>query len=236
IVGPDEAGNRRVAAELMQELARVPGIVDLRLHQPANRQVLDLAVDRTKASQVGLTERDVATNVLTSLSGSFQTAPTFWLDTKTHVSYQIATQTPQYRIASLQDLENVPVTSPGGAPQILANLATIARSANVPVVSHYDVLPVLDILASVQGRDLGAVAGDIAGILDAARAHLPRGTKLVTRGQIQTMQRSYSGLVAGLAGAIVLIYLLMVVNFQSWLGPFIILTGLPAALAGIAWL
>jgi multidrug efflux pump subunit AcrB len=237
ITGPDEAGNRRVAAQLLEDLARVPGIVDLRLHQPANRQVLDVAVDRTKASQVGLTMRDVATSVLTSLSGSFQTAPTFWLNTQTHVSYQITTQTPQYRISSLQDLDNVPVTSAAAsAPQILANLATITRSANTPVVSHYDVQPVLDILGSVQGRDLGAVAGDIATIVDATRAHLPRGTKLVTRGQIQTMKKSYDGLFAGLAGAIVLIYLLMVVNFQSWLGPFIILTGLPAALAGIAWL
>jgi multidrug efflux pump subunit AcrB len=236
ITGPDEAGNRRVAAQLLEDLARVPGIVDLRLHQPANRQVLDVAVDRTKASQVGLTMRDVATSVLTSLSGSFQTAPTFWLNTQTHVSYQITTQTPQYRISSLQDLDNVPVTSAAAsAPQILANLATITRSANTPVVSHYDVQPVLDILGSVQGRDLGAVAGDIATIVDATRAHLPRGTKLVTRGQIQTMKKSYDGLFAGLAGAIVLIYLLMVVNFQSWLGPFIILTGLPAALAGIAW-
>jgi multidrug efflux pump subunit AcrB len=236
ITGPDEAGNRRVAAQLIEDLARVPGLVDLRLHQPANRQVLDVTVDRTKASQVGMTMRDVATSVLTSLSGSFQTQPTFWLNTQTHVSYQITSQTPQYRIASLQDLDNVPVTSPGTTPQILANLATITRSANTPVVSHYDVQPVLDILGSVQGRDLGAVAGDVADVVEAARAHLPRGTKLITRGQIQTMNRSYEGLFAGLAGAILLIYLLMVVNFQSWLGPFIILTGLPAALAGIAWL
>jgi multidrug efflux pump subunit AcrB len=236
ITGADEAGNRHVAAELLQKLAKVPGVVDLTLHQPANRQVLDVSVDRTKASQLGLTMRDITTSVLTSLSGSFQTAPTFWLNTKTHVSYQIATQTPQYRIESLEALNNVPVTgSNATAPQILANVSSITRHANTPVVSHYDIQPVLDIFGGVQGRDLGAIAADIEDVVAATRPHLPRGTTLVTRGQIRTMQASYEGLIAGLAGAIVLIYLLMVVNFQSWLGPFIILTGLPAALAGIAW-
>ena len=237
ITGPDEAGNRRVAAELLDRMRRIPGLVDLDLHQPSNRQVLNVAVDRTLASQVGLTMKDVTNSVLTSLSGSFQTAPTFWVNTKTHVSYQIAAQTPQYRIESLQALENVPLTGSGApAPQILGNVSTITRAQNTPVVSHYDVQPVLDIFGAVQGRDLGAVAADIEQVVDSVRPHVPRGTMLVIRGQIKTMESSYAGLLAGLAGAIVLIYLLMVVNFQSWLGPFIILTALPAALAGIAWL
>ncbi len=235
ITGADP-GNRMFAGALMQKLARIPGVVDLRLQQPADRQTLDVAVDRTKASQVGLSERDVATSLLTSLSGSFQTAPTFWLDRKTHVSYQISTQTPQYRVESLQDLHQIPLTGSGSAaPQILANVATFGRSANEPVVSHYDVQPVLDIFGAVQGRDLGAVADDIDDIVRASRASLPRGSRIVTRGQIRTMRASYEGLLLGLVGAIVLVYLLMVVNFQSWLGPFIIIAGLPAALAGIAW-
>jgi multidrug efflux pump subunit AcrB len=236
ITGADVAANRQFAGVLMQKLAQVPGIVDLRLHQPANRQLVKVDIDRTMADQVGLTARDIATNVLTSLSGSFQTAPTFWLDPKTHVNYPIAAQTPQYRIDSLEALQETPLTGSGApVPQILANVASFGRSANQPVVSHYDVQPVLDIFGSVAGRDLGAAAADIDEIARASRADLPRGSRLVMRGQVETMRASYTGLLAGLAGAIVLVYLLMVVNFQSWLGPFIVLTGLPAALAGIAW-
>jgi multidrug efflux pump subunit AcrB len=236
ITGMNLEANRRFAAGLLQQVKQVSGTVDLRIQQPSNRQVLNIAVDRTKANQLGLTMRDVATNLLTSLSGSFQTSPTFWLNTQTHVSYQIAAQTPQYRINSLQDLHNVPITGAGASsPQILANLGTIARAANDPVVSHYDIQPVIDIFGAVQGRDLGAVASEITAIIDRSRRDLPRGSQVVMRGQVETMRSSYAGLIVGLAFAIVLVYLLMVVNFQSWLSPLIVITALPAALAGIAW-
>ncbi|HEX3475100.1 MAG TPA: efflux RND transporter permease subunit [Kofleriaceae bacterium] len=237
ITGMDVEANRRFAVDLLQSVKAVSGTVDLRIQQPSNRQALNVAVDRTKASQVGLTMRDVATNLLTSLSGSFQTSPTFWLNTQTHVSYQIATQTPQYRINSLQDLQNVPITGAGATSlQILENLGTIARGANDPVVSHYDIQPVIDIFGAVQGRDLGGVASEITAIIDGSRRNLPRGSQVVLRGQVETMRSSYTGLIAGLGFAIVLVYLLMVVNFQSWLSPLIVITALPAALAGIVWL
>jgi multidrug efflux pump subunit AcrB len=185
---------------------------------------------------VGFSERDVATNLLISLSGSFQTTPTFWLNPRNGVSYAIATQTPQYRLDSLQQLENIPVTGTSGAkPQILGSLATIQRRVGPAVMSHYDIAPVIDIFGSVQGRDLGAVARDLDQILAASRKDLPRGTRLVVRGQVQTMRSSYVGLIGGLFFSILLVYLLIVVNFQSWLDPFIIISALPAALAGIAW-
>jgi multidrug efflux pump subunit AcrB len=237
VVGRDIASNQAFAAALLPELRRVSGIVDARIQQPSDRQTLMIAVDRTKASQVGMTMRDIATNLLTSLSGSFQTAPSFFLDIKNGVSYQISTQTPQYRIESLAQLANSAITSTSGAPpQILANLGSIARVATHPVVTHYDVMPVVDIFAGVQGRDLGGVARDVRRIVDAHGKHLPKGSHVVVRGQVQTMETSYAGLLGGLVFAIVLVYLLMVVNFQSWLDPFIIITALPAALAGIAWM
>ena len=236
VIGNDLDGNRRFAGALLPKLRRVAGLVDVRVQQPANRQAFSVDVDRTKAGQVGLTQRDVATNLLTSLSGSFQTSPTFWLDPSTRVSYNIAAQTPQYRIDSLDDLQRLPIGGPAApAPQILGNLGTITRGVTAPVVSHYNVAPVIDIFGAVEGRDLGGVAADIERILDASRRDLPRGSQLVMRGQVETMRTSYAGLVAGLLFAIVLVYLLMVVNFQSWLDPFIIITGLPAALAGITW-
>ncbi len=236
VIGQNVEGNRQYAARLMDKIRRVPGIVDLRIQQPANRQGLDIYVDRTKASQVGLTQRDVATNLLTSLSGSSQVTPTFFLNPQNGVSYLIAAQTPQYRIDSLQDLHNVPITGPSAAtPQILGNLGTITRTAGPPVVSHYDVQPVIDIFGAVQGRDLGAVARDINELIHESRAEVPRGSHVVMRGQVQSMRSSYAGLLGGLAFAIVLVYLLMVVNFQSWLDPFVIITALPAALAGIVW-
>jgi multidrug efflux pump subunit AcrB len=236
IAGMDIEANRRFAADLLQKVKTVSGTVDLRIQQPSGRQTLNIAVDRTKANQVGLTMRDVATNLLTSLSGSFQTSPTFWLNTQTRVSYQIATQTPQYRVNSLQDLQNVPITGAGATSlQILDNLGTITRTANDPVVSHHDIQPVIDIFGAVQGRDLGAVASDITAIIDRSRRELPRGSQVGMRGQVDTMRSSYTGLIAGLGFAIVLVYLLMVVNFQSWLSPLIVITALPAALAGIVW-
>ncbi len=204
----------------------------------ANQPSLQGNVDRTRAAQAGYTQRDVANNLLISLSGSGQTSPTFWLNPTTGVSYALATMTPQYRMDSLQDLRNIPITGGGSEtrPQLLEGLATVTRGAGMAVVSHYDVQPVIDIFGSVQGRDLGGVANDIRPILDAARKELPRGSQLVVRGQIETMRTSFFGLLAGLVLAIVLVYLLIVVNFQSWLDPFIIISALPAALAGIVWL
>jgi multidrug efflux pump subunit AcrB len=197
---------------------------------------LHVNVDRTQAGQVGFTQRDVATNLLISLSGSFQTSPTFWLNPKNGVSYSITTQTPQYRVDSLQDLENIPVTGTSGAkPEILASLASVQRGTGMAVVSHYDIQPVIDIFGAVQGRDLGGVASDINRIVKDSETELPRGSRIIVRGQIQTMRSSYVGLIGGLAFSILLVYLLIVVNFQSWLDPFIIIAALPAALAGIAW-
>jgi multidrug efflux pump subunit AcrB len=238
VTGADDAGDRRFALELLRKIKQVSGTVDLRLQQPADRQGLNVIVDRSKASELGLTQRDVATNLLTSLSGSSQTAPTFWLNPANHVSYPIATQTPQYRVDSLAGLDNVPIAAAGGGapPQILGNVGTITRSVGAPVVSHYDIQPVIDIYGSVQGRDLGAVARDIDKILHDSQKDLPRGSQVVMRGQVQTMRSSYTGLFVGLAFAIVLVYLLIVVNAQSWLVPFVIITALPAALAGIAWM
>jgi multidrug efflux pump subunit AcrB len=238
VTGTDDAGNRRFAQRLLRDIKHVSGTVDLRLQQPADRQGLSVTVDRSKASELGLTQRDVATNLLTSLSGSSQTAPTFWLNPSNHVSYPITTETPQYRVDSLAGLDNIPIVAANGAapPQILGNVGTITRSVGAPVVSHYDIQPVIDIYGSVQGRDLGAVASDIDKILRASRADLPRGSQVVMRGQVETMRSSYTGLLVGLAFAIVLVYLLIVVNAQSWLVPFVIITALPAALAGIAWM
>jgi multidrug efflux pump subunit AcrB len=236
IVGANLEANRQFADRLLQQIRYVPGTVDLRIQQPFDQPKLHVNVDRTKAGQIGFTEREVANNLLISLSGSFQTSPTFWLNPKNGVSYAIATQTPQYRIDSLQQLQNIPVTGASGAPsQILGSLASINRGVGLGVVSHYDIQPVIDIFGSVQGRDLGGVARDLNKLIDASRKDLPRGTQLVVRGQIRTMRSSYIGLLGGLVFSILLVYLLIVVNFQSWLDPFIIISALPAALAGIAW-
>jgi multidrug efflux pump subunit AcrB len=236
IVGRKLSANHAFAERLMNQLKFVPGAVDLRIQQPFNYPKIHIEVDRTKASQVGFTQLDAATNLLVTLSGSFQTSPSFWLDPTSGVSYTIATQTPQYRVNSLQDLENIPVTNARGAtPQILAGLASFSRGGEMAVVSHYDIAPVLDIYGGVDGRDLGGVARDISPIIDQAKKDLPEGSRLMVRGQIQTMNASYLGLLVGLAFSIVLVYLLIVVNFQSWLDPFIILMALPAALAGIVW-
>ena len=237
VVGNNLGVNREFANELLSRVRQVPGTVDLRIQQPFDQPYLHVNVDRTKAQEVGYSERDVANNLLISLSGSFQTTPEFWLDPRNGVSYSIATQTPQYRIQSLQDLENVPVTGPSNAsPQILTSIANIQRGVGMATVSHYNIAPVIDIYGSVQGRDLGAVARQINHIIADAKAHAPRGTEVIVRGQIETMRSSYIGLLSGLVFSILLVYLLIVVNFQSWLDPFIIISALPAALAGIAWI
>ena len=234
IAGADIEGNRRVADEMLNELRQVPGLVDLRIQQRFDYPKFDVAIDRTKAGQAGFTTRDLANSLLISLSGSFQTTPTFFLNWQNGVTYNLATQTPQYRIQSLHDLENIPISSPAvPRPGILANVASITRSNEMAVLSHYDIRRVVDIYGAVQDKDLGAVGRDITRIVDAHRAQLPRGSFLSVRGQLETMRTSYVGLLTGLAFAIVLVYLLIVVNFQSWLDPFIIITALPAALAGI---
>ena len=237
VIGRDLEGNRVWASELLRKIRYVPGTADLRIQQPFDQPFLHLNIDRTKAQQLGFTAHDIAQNLLVSLSGSFQTAPTFWVDPKTGVSYQIAAQTPQYRADKLQDLVNIPVTGsdPNAPPSLMASLVSIKRGADLAVESHYDIAPVVDIFGSVSGRDLGGTASDINKLIDAARGSLPRGSHVVVRGQVQTMRSSYIGLIGGLLFAIVLDYLLIVVNFQSWLDPFIMISALPAALAGIAW-
>jgi len=238
VVGRNLDANRRFAAALTTKLAQIPGMVDLRVHQAFNQPLLHLDVDRTRAVDTGFTQRDVANNLLISLSGSAQTTPTFWLNPQTGVSYFIATQTPQPKVASIEDINTIPLTPsmPGARPQPLEALASMKREEHMAVVTHYNVQPVIDIFGDVQGRDLGGVAREMDPILQASKRDLPRGSELVVRGQVETMQSSFVGLLAGLGLAIILVYLLIVVNFQSWLDPFIIISALPAALAGIIWM
>jgi multidrug efflux pump subunit AcrB len=237
VVGNNLEGNQQFATALLEKVKYVSGIADARIQQPFDEPYIHLWMDRTKAQEIGYNGNAVAQNVLISLGGSFQTAPTYWLDPKNRNSYDISTQTPQYRVDTLQDLANMPITgpTPGAAPTLLATVASVQRGTGMAVVSHYNIMPVIDIFGSVQGRDLGGVSNDITRIIDQVRAELPRGSQVVLRGQVQTMRSSYIGLLSGLVLAIVLVYLLIVVNFQSWLDPFIIITALPAALAGIAW-
>jgi multidrug efflux pump subunit AcrB len=236
VVGNDQVANRKVARSLLEKLRHIPGLVDLRIQQAFDQPELYVNVDRTRAAQLGLTQRDVATDLLISLTGSFQSSPSFWVSPENGVKYSLTTQTPQYRVDSLDDLRNVPIGgSAGRPPQLLGALASFSRGSGVGVISHYNVQPVIDLFGGVQDRDLGAVAADIERVLAQARQDLPRGTRLVARGQMETMQHSFRGLYIGLAFAIVLVYLLIVVNFQSWLDPFIIITALPAAIAGIVW-
>jgi multidrug efflux pump subunit AcrB len=237
IVGNDLEGNRRYANEIFAKMRNISGTADLRIQQPFDEPYLRYRVERTKAEELGFSAQNIAQNLLVSLSGSFQTSPTFWVDPKNRVSYQIATQTPQYRADTLQDLENLPITGtdPTAPPSLMASLVSMQRGAGMAVVSDYNVAPVIDIFGATAGRDLGGVASDIDKILDATRNQLPRGSRVVVRGQVQTMRASYIGLLSGLAFSIILVYLLIVVNFQSWLDPFIMISALPAALAGIAW-
>ena len=238
VIGHDLEGNRVWADQVLEKIRYVPGAVDLRVQQPFDQPYLHMRIERTKAQELGFSAHDIAQNLLVSLSGSFQTSPTYWLDPRNGVSYSIATQTPQYRADSLQDLVNTPVTGtdPLSPPSLMASLVSTQRGAGMAVVSHYDVAPTIDIFGSADGRDLGGIASDINKIIDSERNRLPRGSHVVIRGQVQTMKSSYSGLLIGLLFAIALDYLLIVVNFQSWLDPFIMISALPAALAGIAWL
>jgi multidrug efflux pump subunit AcrB len=248
IVGPDLYGNRALAERMLNEVRYVPGAIDARIQQPFDYPKMTVNVDRTLAQTIGLTQKDVATSLLISLSGSFQTAPNFYLDPKSGVTYNIAIQAPQYKLDSLASLESLPITGTGvaqrppsavpGTPaptQVLGNLATISPGAQPGTVSHYDVQPVIDIFANVNGTGLGGVTRQIEGIIDRHQADLPRGSHFDLRGQSETMKTSYAGLLGGLAFSILLVYLLIVVNFQSWLDPFLIISALPAALAGIVW-
>jgi multidrug efflux pump subunit AcrB len=237
VIGNNQKANYAYATDLLKRIRTVSGIADLRIQQVFNYPQINVDVDRTLAGEVGLTQRDVANSLLVTLSGSGQVKPNFWLNTENGVSYPIVAQMPQYRIDTMSDLVNVPITSPQmQTPQYLGGLAQITPGPSPGVVSHYNVQPVIDIYGAVQERDLGAVAADIDRILEATRKDVPRGSYVVLRGQVHTMTDAYSQLYFGLAGAIVLIYLVIVVNFQSWLDPFIIITALPGALAGIVWM
>jgi len=226
-----------VGQRLAAAMRLIPGAVDVHVHQTFDLPTLALDVDRTRAQAIGLSARDVANNVLVSLSSSFQTAPAFWLDPHNGVSYSVAVQAPQYRMDSLQALGNTQIGTgiPGQSPQLLGNLVTTGLVTREAEASHYNAQPMINVYASVSGRDLGGVAADVADRVRAIQSQLPRGAQTVIRGQVQTMQSSFTGLAYGLLGAIVLAYLLIVVNFQSWLDPLIIITALPGALAGIVW-
>ncbi|MDB5479852.1 MAG: transporter [Caulobacteraceae bacterium] len=237
ITGPNGDQDRAYADELLQRLRKVPGVADARLQQASNYPQIGVEVDRTRADELGLTERDVTNTLVTNLSGSFQTAPAFWLNPRNGVSYPIVAQTPQYRIDSISQMENIPVTGASGRDmQVLGALGTLRPEESAAVVSHYAIQPAYDLYAAIQGRDLGAVASDVQKILNAAAKDRPKGATVTLRGQVTTMNSAFSGLMFGLMAAIALIYLIIVVNFQSWLDPFVIITALPAALAGIVWM
>ncbi len=257
VIGQNAVANHEFATKLLQEIKYVPGTADLHIQQPFNEPRLFVDVDRARAQYIGLTQRDVAGSLLVALSGSFQTSPTFWLNPKNGVSYNIATQTPQYSLDSLDQLQSVPLTPAsvasgsgsmtygmftpaaqmGGKPiQILGNVSSISRGEELATVTHYNIQPVIDIYGNIDKTDLRSVSDKINVILNKHRKELPRGSRMVVRGQVQTMNSSFIGLVGGLLFSILLVYLLIVVNFQSWLDPFIIVAALPAALAGIVWI
>jgi CzcA family heavy metal efflux pump len=252
VIGVNREGNLAVAQKLQKEIAKVPGAADVHLHQMTDRPDLRLDVDRVMASELGLTQQDVSGSVLVSLSSTTQVSPNFWVNPTNRVNYRVAVQTPDYRIHSVDALLNTPIingqataasrkqTIDGATtqapPQFLSNLADLRRTVSPANVNHYNVQPVYDVYANVQGRDLAAVAADVQQAIDRVRSDLPRGSTIVMRGQVDTMNSSFAGLAGGLVFAVLLVYFLMVVNFQSWLDPFIILTALPGALAGILWM
>ncbi|HEV2214211.1 MAG TPA: efflux RND transporter permease subunit, partial [Terracidiphilus sp.] len=253
IVGPNIYGNRALAERMLGDVRGVPGAVDARIQQPFNYPDLTVDVDRTRAATIGLTQKNVAQNLLVALSGSFQTSPNFYLDPRSGVTYNVEVMAPQYRVDSLAQLKSLPITglqsgaqtagdAPTGAPgaqspvEILGNVATVVPGAEIGAVSHYDIQPVIDIYTNVEGTDLGSVTRAMQRIMARYQGQLPKGSQFVLRGQSETMARSYRGLLAGLAFSILLVYLLIVVNFQSWVDPFLIISALPAALAGIVWI
>ena len=258
IVGPDLEHNRTYAEKLLNDVKFIPGTADTRIQQPFDLPKFTVAVDRTRAQEVGLTQQNVASSLLVALSGSFQTTPNFYLDPRNGVSYSIAVQAPQYGLDSLADLSSLPVTGPAasmaaaaqsttqgasataapGSPQsvqVLSNVAALVPGTELGTVSHYDIQPVLDIYSNVEGTDLGSVTRELRAAIDRHKSELPHGTQIILRGQSETMTKSYIGLLAGLAFSILLVYFLIVVNFQSWLDPFLIISALPAAITGIVW-
>jgi multidrug efflux pump subunit AcrB len=236
VLGPNIQGNRDFAERVMEQIKYVPGIADLHIQQPFNQPQLYVDINRTKSQEIGFSTRDVAGNILVALSGSFQTSPTFWLNPKSGVTYNIVAESPQYKMDSLQDLRNIPIASGNAStPQILGSIADIRRGQGLGTVSHYNISPVIDVYGSVDGTDLGSASKQIESILARNKKSLPRGSRLAVRGQVESMESSFRGLIAGLLFSIILVYMLIVINFQSWLDPFIIISGLPAALAGIVW-
>jgi multidrug efflux pump subunit AcrB len=238
VVGRNIATNHIIAEKLAEQIKHVSGAVDVRVNQPNDWAQFKITVDRSKAASLGLTEQSVANSVLLSLSGSTQVTPSYWLDPNIGIEYLIDVMAPQYAMDSIQQLKAMPISAGVGAgngAQILDNLASISRVNVAPVVSHYNVQPVIDVYGGVDGRDLGSVLGGIQPIVDQARKELPRGSSIIVRGQAETMRSSFIGLGVGLVGAIMLIYFLLVINFQNWLDPFIIITALPGALAGVIW-
>jgi multidrug efflux pump subunit AcrB len=248
VVGVNREGNLAVARKLRQELARIPGIADVHIHQITDAPDLRLDVDRVMASELGLTQQDVASSALVSLSGTTQITPNFWVNPTNRVNYRVAVQTPEHRIHSIDKLMSTPIingqapaaqpAAPQGGqpPQLLSNLTNLRRTKSESVVNHYNVQPVFEVYANVQGRDLGSVSADVNRVVESLKSELPRGSTFAIRGQVESMNSSFAGLAAGLVFAVLLVYFLMVVNFQSWLDPFIILTALPGALAGILWM
>jgi multidrug efflux pump subunit AcrB len=237
VIGNKQEANYAYATDLLKRIRKVPGIADLRIQQTYSYPQINVAVDRTLADEVGLSQRDVADSLLVTLSGSGQVKPNFWLNTKNGVSYPIVAQMPQYRIDTMSDLANVPITSKkSGTPQYLGGLADFSVGPSAGVVSHYDAQPVIDIYGATQGRDLGAIASDIRRIISETKKDVPPGSYVALRGQVKTMTSAYDQLYLGLLSAIVLVYLVIAVNFQSWLDPLIIISALPGALAGIVWM
>jgi multidrug efflux pump subunit AcrB len=238
IVGRDLAKNRQIAERLLNQIRRVPGAVDVRIQQPNDQPNLQFAVDRTKASMMGLSERDVSSSVLLTLSGSAQTQPNYWVNPRNGVQYPVNVRVPEYAMSSVDALNSMAITGSQTGEnnaQLLANLATLKRTDTSPVYTHYDVQPVLDVYAGADGRSLGSVLSDVTPLIQRAKQELPKGSFIVVRGQAETMHSSYTGLLVGLVMAIALVYLLLVVNFQSWLDAFIIITALPGAFAGVIW-
>ena len=235
VVGRNQEANRVFANKLLQEVRHVPGAVDLRIQQPANQPKLFVNLDRTKAQTIGYSAQQIAGNVLVSLSGSFQTQPNFWLSPRNGVSYNVITEAQQHDMNSLAALRGIPLGRANGAQELLTDVASIQRGMGMASVSHYNITPVIDIYGAVQDSDLGSVSADIEKLIDKNRASLARGSQIILRGQTQTMRSSFIGLLGGLAFSIVLVYMLIVINFQSWLDPLIIISALPAALAGIIW-
>ncbi|NIJ33763.1 efflux RND transporter permease subunit [Sphingomonas oligoaromativorans] len=237
IVGKDAKANMAYAQKILRRVKAIPGAADGRIQQSSAYPELRVNVDRTRIGQFGLTEKDVTTSLANALAGTSQTAPVYFVNPENGVSYTVTAQAPEYRVRTLQELSNIPVTGGGATqPQIIGGIANFTRDNTDAVVNHYNIVPVLDIYATPSGRDLGAVAGDINKVLRDLKKEAPKGTTVTLRGQYQTMNIAFSGLFFGLIGAIVLIYLLIVVNFQSWLDPFVIITALPGAIAGIIWM